>query len=52
MWRLVKAAGMQVQHVTLLTIANNDLPMLEYRRKTLENNVNSLEEQAFLQTID
>jgi DNA repair exonuclease SbcCD ATPase subunit len=46
LYRSVKDAGMGVQHVlTLLRVANNDLPTLEYRHETLKQEVNSLHER-------
>jgi hypothetical protein len=44
--RSIMAAFMDVSHViTLLKIANNDLPTLEYKYVMLKNEVKSLEEQ-------
>ena len=44
MYRLAKAAGMNVQHVNrLLAIANNHLPSVEYRYETRRREVEDLE---------
>jgi DNA-binding CsgD family transcriptional regulator len=46
LYRLSKAAGMSVQQVVhLLKIANNDLPTLEKRFKSLRNDVSTLQFQ-------
>ena len=46
LYGLVKTAGMNVQHVKrLLTIANNDLPSVEYRYEGLKKEAVTLEFQ-------
>jgi len=46
LWRLAKDAGLGSQHVvTLLKVANNDLPELEYEYLMLKNEINSLQKQ-------
>jgi hypothetical protein len=46
LWKSVKAAGMDVPHVlTVLKVANNDLPTIEYRYVRIKQEVNSLQEQ-------
>jgi hypothetical protein len=46
LWRSVEAAGKSIQHiVTLIKVANNDLPTLENKYVTLKDEVNSLEQQ-------
>jgi DNA-binding protein H-NS len=46
LWKSVKAAGMRVQHIiTLLKVANNNLPTVEYRHERFKQEVNSLQEQ-------
>ena len=47
LYRLSKAAGNTPEHVvSLLNIANNDLPALENKYKKLQRNVNDLESKA------
>ena len=44
LYRLSKASGKSAEHiVNLLNIANNDLPALENRFESLQQNVNHLE---------
>jgi hypothetical protein len=44
LYRLSKAAGKSAEHIiSLLNIANNDLPTLEEKYKKLQRNVNDLE---------
>ena len=44
LYKLIKAAGMSIQHViSLLKIANNDLPAVEYRLQELRKEKASLE---------
>ncbi len=46
LYRLTKAAGLNAEHVvTLLRIANSDLPLVECKYESLKTEVNSLEEQ-------
>ena len=46
LYKSVKATGMVVQHIiTLLKVANNNLPSVEYRHKRLKQEVISLQEQ-------
>ena len=46
LWKSVNAAGMGVPHIiTLLKVANNDLPTLEYGYVKLKQEVNSLQKK-------
>ena len=46
LWKSVKATGMAVQHIiTLLKVASNNLPTVEYRHERLKQEVISLQER-------
>ncbi|MDQ6863167.1 MAG: hypothetical protein M3044_05030 [Thermoproteota archaeon] len=45
LYKLTKAAGLSPEHVvTLLRIANNDLPLMDYKYENLKTDVKTLEE--------
>ena len=53
LYRLSKAAGKSAEHIiSLLNIANNDLPTLEEKYKKLQRNVNDLESKELDARID